>query len=168
MKISSIHIKGIRGVKNKLHLDLNKKSILIFGENGSGKSSISDSIEWFYSNSIEHISSEEIEKKGKGAIRNKFIDQNDDAYIDIKFSDNEINSIKSIDDSAKTYNSNTNDNFKDYISVSQSERLILRYHELLEFIIATKKEKLDKLQEIIGFSEVGKNSRPFKKICRED
>jgi DNA repair exonuclease SbcCD ATPase subunit len=165
MKISSINIKGIRGVKNKLPLDLNKKSILIFGENGSGKSSISDAIEWFYSDSIEHISSEEIEKRGKGAIRNKFIDQNDDAYVDIKFSDNSINSIKSIDDSARTYNSNTNNKFKDYISVSQSERLILRYHQLLEFIIATKKEKLDKLQEIIGFSEVGKVRDLLRKIA---
>jgi len=165
MKINSIHIKGIRGVKNVLNLDLDKKSILIFGENGTGKSSISDAIEWFYSDSIEHISSEEIEKRGKGAIRNKFIDQNDDAYVDLKFSDKDINSLKSIDDTAKTYNSNTNDKFKDYISASQSERLILRYHELLEFIIATKKEKLDKLQEIIGFSEVGKIRDLLRKIA---
>ncbi len=165
MRINSINIKGIRGIKNDLPLILNKKSILIFGENGSGKSSISDAIEWFYSDSIEHISSEEIEKRGKGAIRNKFVNSNDDAFVDIKFSDNKLNSIKSIDDSAKTYSSNNNDDFKQYITESQSERLILRYHELLEFIIATKKQKLDKLQEIIGFSEVGKIRDLLRKIA---
>jgi len=156
MKINSLTLKGIRGVKNTLPLDMNKKSLLIFGENGTGKSSISDALEWFYTGSIEHISSEEIEKRGKGAIRNMFINQNDDAYVDIHFSESKLNTTKSIDNFAKTYISNNNEEFQQYIKDSQSERLILRYYQLVEFIIATKKEKLDKLQEIIGFSEVGK------------
>jgi hypothetical protein len=164
MKIKSLTLKGIRGIRNTLPLDLNNRSILIFGDNGSGKSSISDSVEWFYSDSIEHISSEEIEKRGKGAIRNIFIDPNDDAYIDIKFSDSSFDAIKSIDNSAKTYNSNETKDFKEYIENSQAERLILRYSQLVEFIIATKKQKLDKLQEIIGFGEVGNIRDLLRKI----
>jgi len=164
MKIKSITLKGIRGVRNTLPLDLNNRSILIFGDNGSGKSTISDSVEWFYSDSIEHISSEEIEKRGKGAIRNIFMDQNDDAYVDIKFSDSSHNAIRSIDNAAKTYNSNETKDFKEYLEDSQAERLILRYNQLVEFIVATKKQKLDKLQEIIGFSEVGNIRDLLRKI----
>lgn len=37
-KISSITIKGIRGAKNNLELPLNGKSILLYGDNGTGKS----------------------------------------------------------------------------------------------------------------------------------
>jgi energy-coupling factor transporter ATP-binding protein EcfA2 len=164
MNIKSITLKGIRGVRNTLPLDLNNKSILIFGDNGSGKSTISDSVEWFYSDSIEHLSSEEIEKRGKGAIRNIFMNQNDDAYVDIKFSDSSLNAIKSIDNAAKTYNSNETKAFKEYLEDSQDERLILRYNQLVEFIVATKKQKLDKLQEIIGFSEVGNIRDLLRKI----
>ena len=35
-KIKSINISGIRGVKDLLTLDLNKKSVLVYGDNGTG------------------------------------------------------------------------------------------------------------------------------------
>lgn len=56
-KINTISIKGIRGVKNVLDLPLNGRSIVLYGDNGTGKSSISDAIEWFYTNRVEHLSS---------------------------------------------------------------------------------------------------------------
>jgi recombinational DNA repair ATPase RecF len=58
-----------------LRLDLDNKSILIFGENGDGKSSLADAIEWFYFNGIKHLSGEEIGSRGGGraALRNLFI-----------------------------------------------------------------------------------------------
>ncbi len=66
-KIKSINISGIRGIKNPLLLNLNSKSILIFGENGSGKSSLADAIEWYYSDSVEHLASRETgATKGRG------------------------------------------------------------------------------------------------------
>ena len=47
-KIKSIKINGLRGVKDPLTLELNKKSILVYGDNGTGKSSLTDSFEWFF------------------------------------------------------------------------------------------------------------------------
>lgn len=70
-KITSINIAGIRGIKDLLVLNLKKKSILLYGDNGSGKSSITDAFEWFYYDRIGHLVSEETgAKKGKGALRN--------------------------------------------------------------------------------------------------
>ena len=60
MKINVINIKGFRGIKEELSLKLKSNSILLFGENGSGKSCITDAIEFFYNNSVEHLSIEEI------------------------------------------------------------------------------------------------------------
>ena len=51
-KIKNIKIKGIRGAKDTLDLNLNGKSILLYGDNGSGKSSISDAIEWFFTDKV--------------------------------------------------------------------------------------------------------------------
>jgi len=154
-KIKTINISGIRGIKDPLPLNLNNRSILIFGENGSGKSSLTDSIEWYYSDGVEHLISKETgATKGRGSLRNLFIPDNEDAFVNIQYSNNKLNATKTIDSSLRASTSNTTDDFKDYFLATQSENLILRYRDLVEFIIATPGEKLEKLQNIIGFSAV--------------
>ncbi|MBJ7531695.1 hypothetical protein [Dehalococcoides mccartyi] len=155
VKIKSIKISGIRGIKDCFTLDMKEKSVLVFGENGSGKSSLADAIEWYYSDGIQHLVGEETgSTRGRGALRNLFIPDNEDAYIDIKYSNNKLDAIKSVDSLLKTSISNASDDFKRFIVASQSENFILRYRDLIGFIIATKAEKLEKLQSIIGFAEV--------------
>ena len=154
-KIKSIKVNGLRGVRDTLALDLNKKSILVYGDNGTGKSSLTDSFEWFFYDRIGHLSNEEIgRRKGRDALRNIFIDDTQDGFIEIIFDETDLDSKKSIDSSLKTSNSNTSDEFNDFITSSYSERLILRYRDLVQFIIAGKTDKLNELQNIIGFSEV--------------
>ncbi|MFQ5788230.1 MAG: ATP-binding protein, partial [Thermodesulfobacteriota bacterium] len=162
-KIKSINIRGIRGFKDLLPLTLNQKSTLIYGDNGSGKSSLTDALEWFYSDEIGHLSNEEIGRKGRGAVRNIFIPDDEDAYVEIVYSDSTLDARKSIDNSLQTDISNSSDGFKKFIKSTQSENLILRYRDLVQFIIATKKDKLDTLQRIIGFQEVGNIRELLKK-----
>jgi chromosome segregation ATPase len=141
-KIKSIQVSGIRGVKDPLQLNLNNKSILIFGENGSGKSSLTDAIEWYYLDGVKHLVSEETgSTKGRGSLRNLFISASEEAFVDIQYSDNKLNAIKTIDNSLKVSTSNTTDDFKKYFLATQSENLILRYGDLVEFIIASKTDK---------------------------
>jgi energy-coupling factor transporter ATP-binding protein EcfA2 len=154
-KIKSIKVNGLRGVRDTLTLDLNKKSILVYGDNGTGKSSLTDSFEWFFYDRIGHLSNEEIgRRKGRDALRNIFIDDTQDGFIEMIFDETDLDSKKSIDSSLRTSNSNTTDEFNDFIASSYSERLILRYRDLVQFIIAGKTDKLNELQNIIGFSEV--------------
>jgi DNA repair exonuclease SbcCD ATPase subunit len=156
-KIKSIKINGLRGVREPLTLDLNKKSVLVYGDNGTGKSSLTDSFEWFFYNKVEHLSNEEIgRRKGRDALRNIFIPATEDGFIQLKFDDNKLDSKKSIDNSLQTSSSNDSDDFNKFIASSFSERLILRYRDLVQFIIAGKTDKLKELQNIIGFSEVQK------------
>lgn len=154
-KIKSIRVNGLRGVRDTLDLDLNKKSILVYGDNGTGKSSLTDSFEWFFYDRIGHLSNEEIgRRKGRDALRNIFIDDTQDGFIEMIFDETDLDSKKSIDSSLRTSNSNTTDEFNDFIASSYSEGLILRYRDLVQFIIAGKTDKLNELQNIIGFSEV--------------
>ena len=67
-KIKNISITGLRGIKDSISLPLNEKSILLYGDNGTGKSSISDAIEWFYTDRVSHLSGSEIDLKE--ALRN--------------------------------------------------------------------------------------------------
>ena len=155
VRIESIDISGIRGIRQSAPLNLNGKSVLVFGENGSGKSSLTDAIEWYYSDGIQHLASEEIDStKGRGALRNLLIPDSEDAHVAIQYSTKTLDARKSINSSYKASNSNTSDDFRSFMAASQSENLILRYRDLVGFIIAKKTEKLKTLQDIIGFAEV--------------
>ncbi|MBL4587356.1 MAG: AAA family ATPase, partial [Flavobacteriales bacterium] len=90
-KIKSINISGIRGIKDPLLLELDKKSVLVYGDNGTGKSSVTDAFEWFFFDQVGHLSNEEIgRRKGRDALRNIFILDSEDGYIELKFDDNKL------------------------------------------------------------------------------
>ena len=95
-KIKNISIKGLRGVKKSINLNLNEKSILLYGDNGTGKSSITDAFEWFYYDRVNHLSNEEIGRDGKEALRNTYLDETEPATIRIEFSSNTLTSEKSL------------------------------------------------------------------------
>lgn len=162
IKLKQIKITGIRGIKDSLTLSPDKRSLLIYGDNGAGKSSITDTIEWFYKDKIAHLSGIEI---GKESIRNIFLSDTDDSKLEIQFSDKNLDTEKSINNSLRTFNSNNSKEFYNYITLSQSENLILRYRDLVQFITAPKGEKLVFLQSIIGFSEVREIRGLLKKFA---
>ncbi len=161
-KLKQIKITGIRGIKDTLTLSPDTNSMLIYGDNGAGKSSITDSIEWFYKEKISHLSSSEI---GKESIRNVFLADSDDSKVEIQFSNKTLDTEKSIDSSLRTFNSNGSKDFYNYILLSQNENLVLRYRDLVQFITATKGDKLKYLQSIIGFDEVKEIRGLLKKFA---
>ncbi len=171
MKVKNLEICGIRGIRKIVNLDLSPgKSVLIYGDNGSGKSSIADAFEWFYYDKVKHLTSEEIDIKGITALRNTFLSDNQDAYFDLKYSNSKYDSTKRLflkKSKLTIEHSNASQDFKDYLSTSLKENLILRYKDLLRFILSTKAEKLEEISQIIGFSEVSKVKGIFKKAVGE-
>ena len=166
LKIENLNIKGLRGIKEEIVFPLNKKSILLYGENGSGKSSVTDALEWFYYDKIEHLSSEEIGRKGLEGLRNIHIADSEDGFISMEYSDSKLNSSKVIsqtDSKFTTSQTNNSNEFLSFLDESKKEQIILRYRDLVSFILATKSEKLTALSEIIGFSEVIKTRDALRK-----
>ncbi|MFA6604259.1 MAG: AAA family ATPase [Patescibacteria group bacterium] len=52
MKIKSIKIKGFRGFNVEREINLDARVVLIYGLNGSGKSSLAEALEWLFFNEI--------------------------------------------------------------------------------------------------------------------
>lgn len=154
MKIKSLKIAGIRGIRQEVKLRPEGKSVLIYGDNGAGKSSLTDSFEWYYEDGVDHLSSEEIGRRGRGAIRNNFLSDDEPAYVDLQFSLSSLNARKTIGANLSALVTNSTPEYLEYIEQSRNELLILRYKDLVNFIVASKKEKLDRLQDIIGYGEV--------------
>lgn len=163
-KIKSISITGIRGIKDSISLPLNEKSVLLYGDNGTGKSSISDAIEWFYADKVSHLSGSEIDLKD--ALRNLYQKETDTSCIAISYTKNVIDATKNLFSKKGkliSETSNSSDDFQKYYSASQIENLLLRYQFLRDFIDQTKGDKLKYLSDIIGFSEVTKTKDVLRK-----
>ncbi|AIN75149.1 hypothetical protein O8E88_002228 [Flavobacterium psychrophilum] len=157
IKINNLKIKGIRGAKDSIELPLNGKSILLYGDNGTGKSSISDAIEWFYTNKIKHLSTPEIDTND--AIRNAKLLDTETSEVTILYSNASLDSTKTLslkNNKLVTKISNTSEDFKKYLDDSEKENLISGYQYIRNFVDKPKGEKLKHLSDIIGFEEVTK------------
>jgi energy-coupling factor transporter ATP-binding protein EcfA2 len=156
--LKHINISGFRGIRTSISIPLNSdQSLLIYGDNGSGKSSITDAVEWFYYDRVEHLSKEEIGRKGLEALRNKFLPDEDSSSVSFGFSDDTLNAKKSLSIKSNKLTSsisNTEIAFPSYINDSQKENLLLRYRDLVAFIYQSKSEKLKSLSQIIGYGDV--------------
>lgn len=163
-KIKSISITGIRGIKDSISLPLNEKSVLLYGDNGTGKSSISDAIEWFYTDKVSHLAGSEIDLKD--ALRNSYQKDSNIASIAISYNRNIIDATKNLFSKRGKLTSelsNSSNDFQKYYSDSQSENLLLRYQFLRDFIDQTKGDKLKYLSDIIGYAEVTKTKDVLRK-----
>ncbi|WP_276131901.1 AAA family ATPase [Polluticoccus soli] len=164
IKIKNISITGIRGIRTSISLPLNEKSVLLYGDNGTGKSSISDAIEWFYTDKVSHLAGSEIDLKD--ALRNSHQVESDTSSIAVAYNKNALDATKSLlTKRGKLISelSNSSGDFQKYHTESQSENLLLRYQFLRDFIDQTKGDKLKYLSDIIGFSEVTKTKDVLRK-----
>lgn len=155
VKIKSINIKGLRGVKNEITLKVNNKSALFYGDNGSGKSGLSDAIEWYLYDKINHLTNEEIGRKGNEALRNIFLDEKDKAFIALEFNDSKINNTKTIEDhngNIKTSFINKSSDSDQYLESVKNENIILRYKDLIKFVLSSKTDKLKNLSDTISLN----------------
>jgi len=59
-------------------------------------------------------------------------------------------------------NSNESMEFKNYLSYTSKERLILRYDEMVEFILSTPTRRFESFSKILGFDEIKKNLEIIK------
>jgi wobble nucleotide-excising tRNase len=157
IKIKNITVAGLRGVRYKLPIPLNGKSSLLYGDNGSGKSTLADVFEWFFYDKIAHLVGEEIGRKGYEALRNIFLAEDEPGSVAMEFDSQEYNGKKVIekkDNNLKSSHTNETDAFADYLNSTQQENLILRYKDLITFVLSSKSDKLTALSDIIGYSEV--------------
>src|SRR5262245_54519517 len=125
VKLRAIAIAGFRGARYPLAIDLtgSYRSIAIFGKNASGKSTISDAIEWFFTDRVNHLWKEDCKE---GALRNVHLLDTQDSIVHLEFSAPVLSSEKRLSGTVATIESNTSDEFKMYKKQTAGERLVLR------------------------------------------
>lgn len=94
MKISKLYIKSFRGIPNECTLNFcdkngKAKSVIIYGGNGSGKSSIVDAIEFNLQGRIERNS--DVKNSKRPSALNYLLEKSVTAYTSIDFDNNTCN-----------------------------------------------------------------------------
>lgn len=157
VKLKRLVLEGFRGSLKEVALGLENdcKSLVLFGNNGDGKSSFSDALEWFFTDKIGHLQREGCWRE---SYFNDALPQTEDAVVGISFGRSDICGEKILQREGGYRYSNNTEEFKEYVEDSCKESLILRYHTMRAFIDKPKKDKLEAIEGIIGF-EIVKETR---------
>lgn len=157
IKLKKLSGQGFRGILKRVWLDFEDqcKSLVLFGNNGDGKSSFTDVLEWFFTDKIEYLQREGC---GREDYFNDFLPKAQDAVVEIFFSESNFDNEKILQRRGGHRHSNNTEDFKEYVQNSCKESFILRYHTMRAFVDKTKKDKLEEVEEIIGF-EIVKETR---------
>jgi len=152
VKLRMLIAKGFRGARKEIGLDFTSsaKSLVLFGNNGDGKSTFSDAIEWFFTDKIDYLQREGC---GRDDYFFKYMPP-DDATVQISFNRGMLDSSKILKRKGGHSFSNVSADFQRYIKNSLKDSPILRHHTMREFVDKTKTKKLEKVEEIIGFGIV--------------
>lgn len=152
LKIDEIKINGIRGFKYiqdeyenpKPHIiKISHKHLFLYGENGSGKSSFCDAIEWGLTGNLTESENRRI--NGKGLLINKFCPENKNPFIEITYSGG--NSKKKFTRSAKGKNIAF-----DYEEEAQA--CLIESTRIERFVVDAKKNKWERFSELLGFENL--------------
>jgi len=157
IKLKKLSGQGFRGILKRVWLDFEDqcKSLVLFGNNGDGKSSFTDVLEWFFTDKIEYLQREGC---GREDYFNDFLPKTQDAIVEIFFNESNFDNEKILQRRGGHRHSNNTEDFKEYVQNSCKESFILRYHTMRAFVDKTKKDKLEEVEEIIGF-EIVKETR---------
>ena len=151
-QIRRLSISGFRGSRYPVSFDFssNYSSMLIYGANAKGKSTVADAVEWFFTGYIE-----ELRKEGCGRIdyRHRLLDASEDAVVEFEFEDSELNSKIALSSAPSQVYSNESDEFKSYLDSSKDELLILRHKDLKSFVDVSKSRKREEIAELIGMQD---------------
>ena len=141
-KIKTINIHAFRGIPD-LELELDGKSLLLGGENGTGKSAIVEAIEFFFTSRISHlegIRGLSLQRHGPHVNFNP-----DDVSVEITFDPGSI-SLNRTFASAPSPPAE----FKDYFQITQKGTFILRRSQILAFIMSQPADRFRTIGSIIG------------------
>lgn len=143
--IDKIKVQNIRGISTETIVELNGKSLAIFGENGKGKSSLIDGIEYAITGDIGRIS------KGVQEISLKRHAPN------LGRKDNEMNAVVEFSDNSCSTNgeySREDSLASSFISQFVTDIHILRRTQLLDSIAAKPKDRYDLLKPFLPLDKI--------------
>lgn len=154
-KLRRLSVSGFRGARFALPLDFTNKSksLAIFGENATGKSTITDAIEWFLTDRVGHLWREDCKQE---ALRHVLIAEGDESTVTLEFIGDSLKGEKRLSSALKTSIDLSNDNTRAIVEGLKGDRIILRHADIVAFLDQQKGAKRKAIADIIGYEEINK------------
>jgi hypothetical protein len=168
MRIESIELSWFRGAADPVALTLECKSKVVYGGNGSGKSSFVDAVEYVLNEGkIRHLAHEYSGKHQEKAIPNTHRPDGRKTLLKIRFQD-KSDVTTEIDANGSTRSSGDG---KLAMADWSYQHTILRQDEVARFIHDTKGEKYSALLPLLGLEHLemaAENLRQLSKVINEE
>ena len=164
MRIKSIELAWFRGAADPVSLEPNCKSMVVYGENGSGKSSFVDAVEYVLKNgSIEHLRTEYSGSHQVNAIPN--IRKPTDGKTALRFTFKDDSELK-VEFSPKGTSESSG---AQEIAMEEWEyrQTVLRQNEVAEFIHDTKGGKYSALLPLFGLRKMEVAAENLRKLGKK-
>lgn len=164
-KIHRIQASNFRGIRD-LQINTPKgESLLIIGDNGSGKSSIIDAIEFFYTGAISKFS-------GRGDVAPSdcipFAGSDPQScYVDFKFENIPVLTraqfIPAATNKGSVVRGSVAEDLKTLIDIASKRPFILHRAQLTQFIESKPHDRFTSISELIGIESLDKTVEAWKK-----
>jgi energy-coupling factor transporter ATP-binding protein EcfA2 len=139
-RLHRLTMRSFRGVPGEMEIDFGSgQSIAVYGDNGTGKSTIADALEWFFTGGIEMLSHE----GRQHAIRNLGAEGGGETSVEVVTSGPLGGKVTFPDERAP-----------ESLGVAGRETFLLRGRTLADFINKTKTEKWKALAELLGLEAI--------------
>ena len=156
-KLRTLEIKSFRGIKNyKLNFD--SKSLVLVGENGSGKSSIVNAFEYLFTGKVDSLSGKQAIKHNDSLVH--LGDKKEDLFVEAKIGKNTI---------TRTLKNGVSYKNPDILEDFKHGSFLLNRQKLLRFIESTPTKRYESITSLIGFekfdeieSALNKTQKSFK------
>lgn len=145
-RIKNLRIKCFRGIVEE-DLPFDGKSIVLYGENGYGKSSFVDSLEFFFKGSVPYLDETQTTSTVRHTPHIPY--EKKDCVVEIEFLQGGVKTYRSFYD-----NPQLPLQFESYFRLGSTTPFILRRKYLLDFIVAQPAPRYAQLAALIGISEL--------------
>jgi len=145
-KIKNLKIKCFRGIVEQ-DLPFEGKSIVLFGENGNGKSSFVDALEFFFKGSVSYLDEAQTTSTVRHVPHISY--KKKDCRVEIEFPQGPVKAYRSFQDIPKLPSY-----LEDYFKLGSTSPFILRRKYLLDFIIAQPAPRYAQLAALMGITEL--------------
>lgn len=156
LKINKITIENFRGIKSPVIIDFYKggspTSALIYGRNGTGKSSIIDGWEWLFNSKIDYLSKEGVSERD---YPHK-LSEGENSYVQIDFTHSDIHTIKSLFNKSRITTPIRSGEYEEFKTHANYPNY-LRYSDLQEFVYKSKGDKYKYIAKFFGLEQFLKN-----------
>jgi energy-coupling factor transporter ATP-binding protein EcfA2 len=139
-KLQRLVMHAFRGIPTELTVEFGSgESTVVYGDNGTGKSTIADALEWYFTGEIEHLSHE----GRQHAVR--YVGGDGNGVTSVEVVSNGTLGGKVVFPDERT---------PDMFRALRRETFLLRGRTLADFINKTKTEKWKALVEILGLDAI--------------